>query len=157
MTTLWHKNMDSTNQLKLQSVLVALVNLPANEEAPPLEKDLLTNPHNTIISLKDSGGHQKFLQLYENAYQQFLSRYSSQEKNKIVKPKGTAADASAERNNEDGNTAVSVDPEKLLKTWDVTAILGDNHPAATARAAYEARSNGDMDVYIWAEYSCQIC
>ncbi|HIK12554.1 MAG TPA: hypothetical protein IGS52_20240 [Oscillatoriaceae cyanobacterium M33_DOE_052] len=191
--------MNSTNRVKLQSVLVALVNLPANEEAPPLEKDLLTNPHNTIISLKDSGGHEKFLQLYQDAHTEFTKRYNSQERNLIVTPKGTAADASAERNNEDGNTAVSVNPEKLLKTWDVKAILGDDNPAATAQdasagannepdntavsvnteelvkksdvkaiveddnpaataqAAYGARSNGDMDVYSWAEYLCKIC
>ncbi|WP_199248076.1 hypothetical protein [[Phormidium] sp. ETS-05] len=157
MTSLQSNKMDSTNRLKLQSILVALVQLPEGETVPKLSSDLLSNPHGVIVSLQKTGGYDSFLQLYDNAHDYFLAHYTVQEKNKIVLPKGNAADASAETAGEPDNKAISAPSEAEMSQWDVNKMLVDDDPVAAARANYEAISRYDIDVYSWADYSCRSC
>ena len=149
--------MDSTNRLKLQSILVALVQLPEGETVPKFSSDLLSNPHGVIVSLQKTGGYDSFLQLYDNAHDYFLAHYTAQEKNKIVTPMGNAADASAETAGEPDNKAISAPSEAEMNKWDVKKMLVDDDPVAAVRANSEAISRYDIDVYSWADYSCRSC
>lgn len=144
----------------LQAFLVALVELPASESAPTVDKTLLNDPINTVARLRKLGQHHHFWTLYDQARPEFFNRYEAKAKNKAILPTGSPSEASSSNNGELGNISISASIveesfQQLDKLFEEN--LRENFQQSYAEfqqnppKALEAKS---PTVFDWAEHLC---
>ena len=146
-----------------QAFLVALAELPSSESAPVVDRAFITDPVSTVSQLRKLGQHDKFWQLYDDAYDIFMKRYEANSKDKIF-PTGSVSEASNLANNELENSSLSA--SVLKESFDrFTNIFVEENPREKAKESYKQFQENppkglltkEYPVHDWAEFACRTC
>ncbi|MCL1464754.1 hypothetical protein [Argonema galeatum] len=153
---------ETDDPITKQAFLVALVELPSSESAPLVDQTFITDPVSTVSRLRKLGQHEKFWQLYDDAYDFFMEGYHANPKDKLF-PSGILSEASNVANNELENS--SLHASVVEESFDRFNNIFQENPRKKAEASYKQFQKNppeglvitEYPVHNWAEFACRTC